>query len=323
MTTNAAARAITRPPTQDATPRYDGVATAYDATRGASPSLLRAILHELGPANGRTLLEVGCGTGNYAAAFCDAGFRVLGLDRSLGMLGPAAQKLRGHLAHADAEALPLADNSVDCVVTVNVFHHFLRPLQTFREFLRVARDCTLHHLTTGEQYRAHWAHHYFPLLRYERPGEHPSRDELVALLETAGFRDVAVNRFDYTDTVDVSFMPLRSLPPERLLSRRVRSGISTFRRLRPEEDEAGAAALAADIAGGRFAAVRQSYNTHGLAAGDGVILLGHVAQAAPQRRAPAPRGRRPLRRLAALRATVNTLLGWLRTLPARALRRPV
>ena len=255
---------------------YDRAADFYDGTRGASPSLMEAMLQQLGPARGRSLLEVGCGTGNYASAFAAAGFRVIGLDLSQRMLRGAAGKLEGRVARADAQQLPMAARSVDCVVTINATHHFPDLGESFREFHRVARDRTVHHMTAEEQFRSHWALHYFPLQRYEAPGEHPSRDALVTMLAAAGFCDVEAIRFDYRDTVDASLMPLRHASPSRLCDASQRAGISAFRRLSAEEDAAGEAALAADLGSGRFAAVRERYDATWQTAGDSMLLAGRV-----------------------------------------------
>ena len=256
---------------------YDRAAAHYDATRRASPSLVAAMLRELGPARGRTLLEVGCGTGNYARAFAKAGFHVLGVDVSREMLRRATHKIPGQVVVAAADRLPLPDQSVDCLVTVNVFHHLKDQCASFREFHRVVRDRVVHHLTAGEQYHTHWALHYFPLLRHEQPGEHAGRSDLVALMRGAGFIDAEAVRFDYADTVDASFMPLRHASPQRLLDRAFRRGVSTFRRLTPQEDADGAAALAADLVAGRFADVRQQYERAWRAVGDSTLLVGRAA----------------------------------------------
>ena len=255
---------------------YDRAATYYDATRGASPSLVEAILKDLGPARGRTLLEVGCGTGNYARAFAAAGFHVLGIDGSRGMLRQATGKIPGRAILGTADWIPLPSRSVDCLVTVNVFHHLADPLASFREFHRVVRDRVVHHLTAGEQYQAHWALHYFPLLRHEQPGEHATRPELVAVMREAGFLGAEAVRFDYTDTIDASFMPLRHASPQRLLDTAFRRGVSTFRRLTPQEDADGAAALAADLAAGKFEQVQQQYARAWRAVGDSTLLVGRA-----------------------------------------------
>ena len=260
---------------------YAGAANFYDDTRRASPSLVAAMLEQLGPPNGRTLLEVGCGTGNYAAAFAEAGFRVIALDPSREMLARAAAKLPGQVTRAVGESLPLPDRSIDCTVTVNVFHHLRDPRLLLGEFARVTRDRTLHHLTAHGQFRAHWAMHYFPLLRHERPGEHPRRATLVRLLRRAGFVDIDPVRFDYRDTADASLMPLRSASPWRLRDGEYRMGISAFRRLTLAEDASGEAALAADLASGRFAEVRRGYDAAWSSVGDSLIL---VAKPAPSLR---------------------------------------
>ncbi len=258
---------------------YDNAAPFYDGTRGASPSLLEAMLQQLGPARGRSLLEVGCGTGNYTDAFAAAGFRVIGMDLSPHMLREAAGKLRGRVARADAQRLPLAARSVDCVVSINVFHHLREPVEALREFHRVARDQTLHHLTAQEQFRSHWALHYFPLQSYEQPGEHPPRAALLDMVRTAGFLDVDAIRFDYQDIIDASLMPLRHAPPTRLCDASQRLGISAFRRLTVEEHAAGEAALAADLASGRFADVRQRFDASWRSVGDSTLLVGRVGPA--------------------------------------------
>ncbi len=282
MTTTHRPTGIEMPAAGTAPLDYDSAAAFYDATRHASPSLARAMLDLLGPPAGRTLLEVGCGTGNYARAFSDAGFNVVGVDISSGMLERAARRIPGYVAVADADRLPFADDSVDCIVTVNVFHHFRDQLSTFREFHRVARGSVLHHLTAGEQYRAHWAQHYFPLLNYEQPGEHADRRQLEALMADAGFIDVDAVRFDYTDTHDASFMPLRHDSPWRLCEKSLRRGVSTFRRLSPQEDADGEAALRADLRSGRFEQVCVDYERAWQAAGDSTLLVGRV----PPKRSP-------------------------------------
>jgi hypothetical protein len=46
---------------------FDAWAQTYDATRGASPSVLAPVAEALGPPAGRSLADIGGGTGNFAA----------------------------------------------------------------------------------------------------------------------------------------------------------------------------------------------------------------------------------------------------------------
>jgi SAM-dependent methyltransferase len=75
---------------------------------------LRALL---GPGSGHCL-EVGCGTGVYAAAVRGLGWTPIGVDLSAGMLRHAAARLP--VARADAARLPFADASVPAVIAMMV-----------------------------------------------------------------------------------------------------------------------------------------------------------------------------------------------------------
>ncbi|HEV8575074.1 MAG TPA: class I SAM-dependent methyltransferase [Dehalococcoidia bacterium] len=98
---------------------YDAWARTYDRTRGASPSVVRALLDALGPSEGRSLLDIGGGTGNYARALSDAGFRVTLCDFSPGMAAQAAAKLGlRRVLIADAQHLPLRGAAFDCAISV-------------------------------------------------------------------------------------------------------------------------------------------------------------------------------------------------------------
>lgn len=68
-----------------------------------------------------TLLDLGCGSGHVARHLASPAVRVLGLDRQLahGRLAP-----RGRTTAGDAFRLPLADRSVDVVLTTLFLHHF-------------------------------------------------------------------------------------------------------------------------------------------------------------------------------------------------------
>jgi ubiquinone/menaquinone biosynthesis C-methylase UbiE len=93
---------------------------------------------------GEVVLDVGCGTGWYAAGLrrgCRdlAGLTVIGVDLSAGMLAAARVAGAEPLLQADAERLPLAAASVDVVVTRGVLHHLPSPQAALEEWRRVLK----------------------------------------------------------------------------------------------------------------------------------------------------------------------------------------
>ena len=103
---------------------YDEEAARYDESRGGEPraeAAARAIGGLL-PATARRVVDVGCGTGLVTERLPARGRRVLGADRSTGMLRLASARLPGAVVRSDATALPLADASVDAVTMLWLLH---------------------------------------------------------------------------------------------------------------------------------------------------------------------------------------------------------
>jgi SAM-dependent methyltransferase len=99
--------------------RYDGIADWYDTEFQPAPlesETWETLDRLLGDADG-SLLDVGCGTGSYAAALAERGWTVTGVDVSEDMLRRA--EARGvRTVRSDATALPLEDASFDAAVSV-------------------------------------------------------------------------------------------------------------------------------------------------------------------------------------------------------------
>jgi len=89
---------------------------------------------EHGSLAGRTVLDVGAGPVQFAAAFAAAGARYVALDAD-----PAELRTRPAIA-ARGERLPLADRSVDVCFSSNVVEHVPAPWQFADELVRVTRS---------------------------------------------------------------------------------------------------------------------------------------------------------------------------------------
>lgn len=100
-----------------------------------------AIARELRPWAGdqRRFLDLGCGTGEFAAEFPPA--RYVGADPATGYLRFAGRHRQGSYLASSGEALALADASFDAALVCGVLHHLPDPLAQgmMAELARVLR----------------------------------------------------------------------------------------------------------------------------------------------------------------------------------------
>ena len=123
----------------------DQTAAAYKAVREVPRDGLaewrEAIRRHLGPSQGMTLVDIGAGTGAFAAAFSDwFDLSVLAVEPSAAMRdqiprAPAIQVLEGN-----ASALPLPDESADAAWLSLVIHHIPDLEAAAHEIRRVLRS---------------------------------------------------------------------------------------------------------------------------------------------------------------------------------------
>jgi ubiquinone/menaquinone biosynthesis C-methylase UbiE len=154
---------------------YSRSAANYDTTRGAiGVEVILGVLAASGNAISRmTVLDAGCGTGNYARALEQHGARVIGLDLNPAMLGIARGKLEQPLlARANLCQLPLANDAVDAAMVNQVLHHLpdsavdgwqLRA-QVFTELARVVRPGGVVVVNTCSQRQIRQGWWYFSLI---------------------------------------------------------------------------------------------------------------------------------------------------------------
>ncbi len=116
-----------------------------DLVAGGQATVLERFL---GPVAGRSILDVGTGTGRAAFLMAAAGARVTGVDASEEMLAIARQRA-AHLPHAiefvagDAHALAFPDRAFDVAVSLRVLMHTPRWRMCVDELCRVSRDLVI------------------------------------------------------------------------------------------------------------------------------------------------------------------------------------
>jgi ubiquinone/menaquinone biosynthesis C-methylase UbiE/DNA-binding MarR family transcriptional regulator len=135
--------------------------------------------------------DLGCGTGQVAAALAPFVKNVVAVDRSADMLQAARRRLRDHpnvdVRRGELEALPIQDAALDAATLLLVLHHLPEPADALAEAARVLRpggrllisDMLPH---DRETYRQQMGHVWLGF----------SEESLVRLLEQAGFDRVRV-----------------------------------------------------------------------------------------------------------------------------------
>lgn len=120
-------------------------AEVWDSIRSlhvAEAEVERAVERALGKHGLGTLVDVGTGTGRMIELFGPRAAQAIGIDRSSEMLRVARVKLenagvRSSLRQGDMYALPLADESADCVIVHQVLHYAHAPADAIEEASRV------------------------------------------------------------------------------------------------------------------------------------------------------------------------------------------
>ncbi|ASY31958.1 MULTISPECIES: class I SAM-dependent DNA methyltransferase [Streptomyces] len=134
---------------------YDDEAARYDESRGGLPRARAAAEAVAGllPRRTRTLVDLACGTGIVGGCLREAGYTVLGVDLSAGMLHQAAGRLDAAV-RADARALPLAPGSAEAVTAVWLLNLVDDAAPFVAEVARVLRPGGLF-VTTVDKSAAH------------------------------------------------------------------------------------------------------------------------------------------------------------------------
>ena len=100
----------------------------------------RAVERMVGTRPFDSVLDVGCGTGDFAQLFDPARTRYLGIDISEQMIAESRRLFPAHqFKVADGDAIEAADESVDLVLSIGVLEYLPDPVNHLKELARVTK----------------------------------------------------------------------------------------------------------------------------------------------------------------------------------------
>jgi len=131
----------------DRDPRFTDIRDFYDNeyyadNSGAEgvPWHTRRVAGRLGPLDGRVVLDVACGTGEWLAELASRGAGISGIDLSTRAIDRCVARWPGgDFKVGPAETLPWADNTFDLITCMGSLEHFVDKPAALAEMHRVAR----------------------------------------------------------------------------------------------------------------------------------------------------------------------------------------
>ncbi len=222
-------------------PAYDSVGLTYTDFRRADPRIAERVWAALGDAG--SVVNVGAGSGSYEPRDRE----VIAVEPSPVMI---AQRPAGAATAIEgvAEALPLADKSVDAAMGIFTIHHWNDLAAGLAEMRRVARRRIVLATIDAEVNAGIWTlTEYFPEAMRAEEEKMPTLGTLEALLPGAEIEAVPM-----PSRCQDEFTSALWDRPEMFLDPAVLRSSSLWHSLPPEAIERGQQRLRADLESGRW-----------------------------------------------------------------------
>jgi ubiquinone/menaquinone biosynthesis C-methylase UbiE len=234
-------------------PTYESIGQGYSRHRRVDLRIVRELARLLGSPGDGEVVDVGAGTGNYAAALAWLGYRVVAVEPSATMRRQAREAPGVRWVAATAEQLPLADGCAEGAACVLALHHFADARTALSEMRRVASGGPVVVFTfdprVGQRF---WFEDYFLELWHEAHRAFPPLEEVVRLVEEVTGGGVEVFDFRLPHDLQDKLAAAGWRRPWMYLDDEVRAGISTFALADQQVVGEGLERLRRDLRGGAW-----------------------------------------------------------------------
>ena len=227
---------------------YDAIGKTYAHTRRSDPRIAAKLLEILAPYHASTIVDIGAGTGSYAFALAENGYRVLAVEPSATMRSQAIAHPGIQWINACGEKLPLLDQSADVAIIMLAFHHFQNYQKVLQEIHRVTSGGQVVLFTYNpEMISSFWLTQYFPSFIKDVQSTFLPIATLTSTIESIINAVVNIIPFSLPNDLLDSFAAVGWSRPELYLEESIRNGISSFAKLTDDELERGLSSLCQDL----------------------------------------------------------------------------
>ena len=232
---------------------YDVIGKTYAQTRRPDPRIAKKLLEILTSSQASTVADIGAGTGSYALALAECGYRVLAIEPSATMRHQAISHPAIEWIDGYAERLPLSGQAVDAAIIMLAFHHFSDYRQALNEIYRIVGNGQIIFFTYDPvMISSFWLSEYFPSFVRDVKSTFLPIPKLVGEIQTTVNRVVNVIPFSLPNDLSDSFAAVGWARPELYLNSSIRSGISSFSKIDNHELDSGLSHLDQDLENGRW-----------------------------------------------------------------------
>lgn len=230
---------------------YNSIGQGYNHTRQCDHRIVEQLLSLLDLSPGATIADVGAGTGNYSRAIALLGYRVMAIEPSVTMQSQAEDHPQVKWITACAEAIPLADCSVDGAIVMLALHHFYDITLAIKELNRIVSTGKIV-IFAFEQRKIpdFWLTEYFPYFIGDTLDTFPDTQEIAEIITQITNKKVEIIPFLLPPDLKDLFAAAGWCKPEIYLDPNVRQGISTFSKMPLNELSQGIEQLTTELNNG-------------------------------------------------------------------------